>query len=435
MQRLSSRDPGFAAAFAALVADTREPGERVSADVATIIARVKQEGFAAVAEYTGRFEHREVSAETALITADEMRAAAALVPAKTHTALRLAAERIRAFHVAQKPADGALTDATGARAGWRWTPVQRAGLYVPGGRAAYPSSVLMNAIPATVAGVDELVVCTPTPGGELNPLVMLALELAGVGRAYRVGGAQAIAAMAHGAAPVPACDVIVGPGNAWVAEAKRQLYGVVGIDMVAGPSEILVIADASARPDWIAADLLSQAEHDPVAQSILITDSATLADAVTAAVERLLPTLPTEATARESWDRYGAIITVDDLTEAVSLSDALAPEHLELMVADPQPLFAAIRHAGSIFLGSYTPEAIGDYIGGPNHVLPTGRRARFSGGLSVHNFMKRTTWLEAGEQGFAALADAAATLADTEGLAAHALSIRTRYGNADAPQE
>jgi histidinol dehydrogenase len=353
-------------------------------------------------------------------------AAAAQVPDETRAALELAAARIRAFHMAQRPADGAHQDATGTRAGWRWTPVERAGLYVPGGRAAYPSSVLMNALPALVAGVDELVMCVPTPGGQLNPLVMLAAELAGVARVFRIGGAQAIAAMAFGTAPVPACDVIVGPGNAWVAEAKRQLYGTVGIDMVAGPSEVLVIADASAPANWVAADLLSQAEHDPVAQSILITDSATLASAVEAQVQRLLPTLQTEAVARTSWEHFGAIILVADLAEAVPLANALAAEHVELMVADPKPLFAAIRHAGSIFIGHHTPEPIGDYIGGPNHVLPTGRRARFSGGLGVHNFMKRTTWLEAGPQGFAALAEATATLADAEGLSAHALSVRIR---------
>jgi histidinol dehydrogenase len=270
------------------------------------------------------------------------------------------------------------------------------------------------------------VMVVPTPDNRLNPLVMLAAELAGVARVFRIGGAQAIAALAYGTAPLPRCDMIVGPGNAWVAEAKRQLYGTVGIDMVAGPSEILVIADASARPDWIAADLLSQAEHDPVAQSILITDSPTLADAVADWVERLLPTLATQAVARESWESNGAIILVDDLAQAPALADALAAEHVELMLADPKPLFAAIRHAGSIFLGAHTPEPIGDYIGGPNHVLPTGRRARFSGGLAVHNFLKRTTWLDAGPQGFTALADATATLADAEGLAAHALAVRMR---------
>jgi histidinol dehydrogenase len=426
MQKLSTRDADFAQRFAALVADTREPDRGVGGQVAQILERVKREGFRAVADLTEKFDRVHLTAGSAEVTAAERSAAIARVPAEQRAALELAAERIRTFHAAQRPADGAHTDATGVRAGWRWTAMERAGLYVPGGRAAYPSSVLMNAIPAQVAGVDELVMVTPTPDNRLNPLVMLAAELAGVARVFRIGGAQAIAALAYGTAPIPKCDIIVGPGNAWVAEAKRQLYGTVGIDMVAGPSEILVIADASARPDWIAADLLSQAEHDPVAQSILITDSPTLADAVAEWVERLLPALATEEAARESWDAYGAIIVVEDLSEAPALSDALAPEHLELMVADPAPLFAAIRHAGSIFLGSHTPEPIGDYIGGPNHVLPTGRRARFSGGLGVHNFLKRTTWLDAGAAGFAALADATATLADAEGLSAHALAVRIR---------
>lgn len=426
MQWLSTADADFATRFAALVADTREPDRGVSGQVAQILERVRTEGFSAVADLTERFDRVHLSAGSAEVSAADRAAAVARVPADQRTALELAAARIRAFHDAQRPTDGSHCDATGVRAGWRWTPVERAGLYVPGGRAAYPSSVLMNAIPAQVAGVDELVMATPTPDNRLNPLVMLAAELAGVNRVFRIGGAQAIAALAYGTRPIPKCDMIVGPGNAWVAEAKRRLYGTVGIDMVAGPSEILVIADASARPDWIAADLLSQAEHDPVAQSILITDSPTLGRAVADWVQRLLPTLATADTARESWDDYGAIVLVDDLAQAALLSDALAPEHLELMVADPAPLFAAIRHAGSVFLGAHTPEAVGDYIGGPNHVLPTGRRARFSGGLGVHNFLKRTTWLEAGPEGFAALAHATATLADAEGLPAHALSVRIR---------
>ena len=426
MQRLKTSDPDFAAKFAALVADTRDPDRGVAEQVRGILSRVKAQGFRVVAELTERFDRVQVTEDSVEIRDGERAAAIARVPDAQRAALELAAARIRAFHEAQKPADGFHADATGVRAGWRWTPVERAGLYVPGGRAAYPSSVLMNAIPAVVAGVDELVMVAPTPGGTVNPLVMLAAELAGVSRMFRIGGAQAIAALAYGIEPLPRCDMIVGPGNAWVAEAKRQLYGTVGIDMVAGPSEILVIADASARPDWIAADLLSQAEHDPVAQSILMTDSPTLADAVAEWVERLLPTLATGAAARESWEEHGAIIELADLAEAPALADAIAAEHLELMLADPQPMFAAIRHAGSIFLGSHTPEPIGDYIGGPNHVLPTGRRARFSGGLGVHNFMKRTTWLDAGERGFAALAEPTATLADAEGLAAHALSVRIR---------
>lgn len=426
MIRLDTAQPDFAGRFAALVADTREPDHGVAGQVAAILDRVRKEGFSAVADLTARFDRVDLDVQSVEVRDSERASAIARVPADQRAALELSAHRIRSFHQAQRPADGTHTDPTGVRAGWRWTAVERAGLYVPGGRAAYPSSVLMNAIPAQVAGVDQLVMATPTPDGRLDPLVMLAAQLAGVGRIFRIGGAQAIAALAYGTHPLPRCDMIVGPGNAWVAEAKRQLYGTVGIDMIAGPSEILVIADASARPDWIAADLLSQAEHDPVAQSILITDSATLADAVEAWVARLLPTLSTEPTAREAWEAHGVIILVDDMMHAATLADQLAAEHVQLMVADPAPLFAKIRHAGSIFLGSHTPEPIGDYIGGPNHVLPTGRRARFSGGLGVHNFMKRTTWLDAGAAGFAALADAAATLAEAEGLAAHALSVRIR---------
>ncbi len=426
MMRLRSRDADFAARFAALVADTREPDSDVAQDVRAILARVSAEGFAAVADYTRQFDKVSLTPETACFTEAERLAAEAQVSAETHAALELAAERIRAFHALQVPADHDGTDAAGVRSGWRYTAMARAGLYVPGGRAAYPSSVLMNAIPAKVAGVDELVMVTPTPDGVVNPLVLLAARLAGVDRIFRIGGAQAVAALAYGTAPIPQCDVIVGPGNAWVAEAKRQLFGTVGIDMIAGPSEILVVADASARADWIAADLLSQAEHDPLAQAILITDSPTLADAVTAWVERLLPTLSTVATARSSWDRFGCIVTVDDLAEVPPLVDALAPEHLEIQTADPHVLFAAVRNAGSVFIGSHTPEAIGDYIGGPNHVLPTSRRARFASGLGVRDFLKRTTFLEAGPRGFAALAGSAAALADAEGLAAHALSVRIR---------
>jgi histidinol dehydrogenase len=427
MQRLASWDPGFAGRFRALVADTREREADIAADVAAILRDVRQQGFEAVARLTQRFDGFAIDAGTAEIGAAERAEAAGRVPSEVRAALLLAADRIRAFHEAQRPADGCREDALGVRAGWRWTAVDRAGLYVPGGRAAYPSSLLMNAIPAAVAGVGELIVCTPARAGELNPAVMLAADLAGVSRLFRIGGAQAVAAMAHGAGPVPPCDVIAGPGNAWVAEAKRQLFGVVGIDMVAGPSEILVIADASARPDWVAADLLSQAEHDPFAQAILLTDSPTLADAVAQWVGRLLGRLATGAVARESWERFGTIILVGDLeAEAPALADALAAEHVELAVADPGPWLGRIRNAGSIFLGHHTPEAIGDYVGGPNHVLPTGRRARFSGGLGVHHFMKRTTWLEAGPAGFAALGAAAATLADAEGLPAHALSVRIR---------
>lgn len=426
MRRLFTADPGFWPAFDALVGDTREGGNDVAADVAAIIARVRTQGFGAVADLTARFDGWTPCADTVAVSDAERDRAAAQVPPATATALELAAERIRAFHAALRPADLETVDAAGVRMGVRHLPVARAGLYVPGGRAAYPSSVLMNAIPASVAGVGELVMATPTPGGALVPEVMLAARLAGVARIFRIGGAQAITAMAHGIDPIPPCDVIVGPGNAWVAEAKRQLYGVVGIDMVAGPSEVLVLADASARPDWIAADLLSQAEHDPAAQAILMTDSATLADAVARSAARLLAGLPPASPAHHSWPAHAVAILLGSLDEAPALIDRLAPEHLELQLADPAPMFVAIRNAGSIFIGAHTPEAIGDYLGGPNHVLPTGRRARFASGLSVADFMKRTTFLDAGEAGFAALAGPAATLADAEGLPAHALSIRIR---------
>ena len=341
-------------------------------------------------------------------------------------ALELAAARITAYHREQRPADRDGVDAAGVRLGARWRAVDAAGLYVPGGRAAYPSTVLMNALPARVAGVERVVMTVPTPGGEANPLVLAAAELAGVDEVWRIGGAQAIAALAFGTGRIAAVDVVVGPGNAWVAEAKRQLYGVVGIDMVAGPSEIVVVADGANDPDWIAADLLSQAEHDPTAQSILFTDDAPFADAVTQAVERQMDRLATGATARTAWERNGAVIVVRDLDASAALVDRLAPEHLELAVADPEPLFARVRHAGSIFLGRHTPEAVGDYVAGPNHVLPTGRRARFASGLSVTDFMKRTSFIACDPHSLRAIGPAAAALAHAEGLPAHAASIEVR---------
>lgn len=426
-QRLDASAPGFAAAFRALVEARRDNDPGVAADVAAIIAEVRTGGDAALARLTEKFDRVDVSGGTRIPDA-EIAAARAEVPAETLAALRFAAERIRAFHAAQRPANLDATDAAGVRAGYRWSPVAAAGLYVPGGLASYPSSVLMNAIPAAVAGVERLVMVTPTPGGRLNPLVLAAAELAGVHEIHRIGGAQAVAALAYGTATIAPVDKIVGPGNAWVAEAKRQLYGTVGIDMVAGPSEIVVVSDAKSNPEWVAADLLSQAEHDPVAQSILITDDAGFADAVAAAVARQLCDLATGATARASWEAYGAIIVVAALADAVPLLDALAGEHVELMVDDPDALFARMRHAGSVFLGRHTPEAAGDYVGGPNHVLPTGRRARFSSGLSVTDFMKRTTFLDCGPAGLAAIGPAAATLADAEGLPAHAASVRIRLG-------
>ena len=424
--RLDSRAPGFEAAFAALVDGRREADEDVSRDVSAIIAAVRASGDAALADYTSRFDRHDLHASGWRIDrADCDRALAALAP-DLRDALELAATRIRAYHAEQRPEDSERTDSAGVRLGARWGAVEAAGLYVPGGRAAYPSSVLMNAIPAKVAGVDRLVMVTPTPDGLINPLVLAAAALAGVDEVWRVGGAQAIAALAFGTDRIQRVDVIVGPGNAWVAEAKRQLYGVVGIDMVAGPSEIVVVADRDNDPAWIAADLLSQAEHDPTSQSILFTDDTGFADAVAAEVEAQLGRLQTEATARASWTANGAIVTVASLDEVPALSDRLAPEHLELAVADPQALFDRVRHAGSVFLGRHAPEAVGDYVAGPNHVLPTGRRARFASGLSVLDFMKRTSFIALDAAAIAAIGPAAVALARAEGLPAHAASVAAR---------
>jgi histidinol dehydrogenase len=426
MIRLSLADPDFAARFDALVGARRESADDVSRDVAAILARVRDEGDAALADLTARFDRHDLDAGGWRIDPAECRAALDGLDRELRRALELAHARITAYHEKQRPADRDEVDAMGVRIGARWRPVDAAGLYVPGGRAAYPSSLLMNAVPARVAGVGRLAMVTPTPDGVVNPLVLAAAALVGIEEIWRVGGAQGVAALAYGTGRIAPVDVIVGPGNAWVAEAKRQLYGVVGIDMVAGPSEILVVADSGNDPDWIAADLLSQAEHDPTSQSILITDDAGFADRVAAAVDAQIPTLATAATARESWDRHGAIIVVPDLLAAVPLIDRLAAEHLELAVADPEPLFAAVRHAGSIFLGRHTPEAIGDYLGGPNHVLPTGRRARFASGLSVLDFMKRTSFLGCSPGALAALGPAAVALADAEGLPAHGRSVALR---------
>jgi histidinol dehydrogenase len=423
---LDATDPGFETAFAALVDARREADADVSADVAAILSRVRAVGDAAVIDLTRRFDGFDLDTEGWSISRDDCAAAYAALAPDLRAALDLAAARIRTYHLKQRPTDSDWTDNTGTRMGARWTAVEAAGLYVPGGRAAYPSSVLMNAIPAKVAGVDRLAMVTPTPKGAINQAVLAAAHIAGIDEIWRIGGAQAVGALAYGTDHIAPVDVIVGPGNAWVAEAKRQLYGRVGIDMVAGPSEILVVADASNEPSWIAADLLSQAEHDPTSQSILITDDAAFADAVVAAVETLLPTLSTETSARTSWVTHAAIILLGDLSDAPALIDRLAPEHLELAVADPDALVARVRHAGSVFLGRFTPEAIGDYLGGPNHVLPTGRRARFASGLSVTNFMKRTSFLAATSASIAALGPAAATLADAEGLPAHAASVRAR---------
>ena len=432
MQRLSTRDPGFAEAFAQLVDDRRESDDDVARDVAAILKRVRAEGDAALADLTARFDGHVLADADWRIAPEACHAAFESLDPTLRAALELAAARIRSYHEAQRPEDRDHVDATGMRLGARWTAVDGAGLYVPGGRAAYPSSLLMNAIPAKVAGVRRLVVVTPTPGGEANPLVLAAAHLAGVDEVWRVGGAQAVAALAYGTQRIKPVDVITGPGNAWVAEAKRQLYGVVGIDMVAGPSEILVIADSANDPRWIAADLLSQAEHDPAAQSILITDDAAFADKVIAMVADELTRLPTRTVAAESWERYGTVIVVNTLDEAAGieeaagLANALAAEHVEIATADPEPLFTAIRHAGSVFLGRMTPEAVGDYLAGPNHVLPTGRRARFASGLSVLDFMKRTSFIAANQASLAAVGPAAVALAHAEGLAAHARSIELR---------
>jgi histidinol dehydrogenase len=421
--RLDNGSPSFPTAFTSLVNARREADADVSRDVAAIIARVKVEGDAAVATLTQKFDGHALDWQIGL---EDCNAALAALEPALRAALELAAARIRAYHEKQRPEDSDTTDAASVRLGARWSAVDAAGVYVPGGRASYPSSVLMNLIPAKVAGVARIVMVTPTPGGEANPLVLAAAALAGADEVWRIGGAQAIAALAYGTETIQPVDVITGPGNAWVAEAKRQLYGVVGIDMVAGPSEILVVADGDNNPDWIAADLLSQAEHDPTSQSILITDDAAFADAVCAAVERKLPALATEQTARASWEANGAVILVGNLDEAPPLIDRLAPEHLELAVADPEPLFARVRHAGSIFLGRYTPEAVGDYVGGPNHVLPTGRRARFSSGLSVLDFMKRTSFLGCTAESIRMIGPAAVALAEAEGLPAHAASVAER---------
>jgi len=429
MIRLDSSAPDFAADFAAIVAARRESDGDVAEVVRAIIADVRARGDAALAEYSARFDGFALAEEADWrIDAQACREAFEACEPGLRSALELAAQRIAAYHEAQKPQDRDYTDAAGVRLGAKWRAVDAAGLYVPGGRAAYPSSLLMNAIPAKVAGVERLVVVTPTPRGAVNPLVLAAAHLAGVDEIWRIGGAQAIAALAYGTDRIKPVDVITGPGNAYVAEAKRQLFGVVGIDMVAGPSEILVIADGRNDPAWIAADLLSQAEHDPVAQSILITDDAAFADAVVAAVEVELRALATQETARRSGEDFGVVIVVPDLAQAAGLANALAAEHVEIATDDPDALFAQIRHAGSAFLGRHTPEAIGDYVAGPNHVLPTGRRARFASGLSVLDFMKRTSFLALDEAALAAIGPAAVALADAEGLPAHGRSVSIRLG-------
>ncbi|RIA47221.1 histidinol dehydrogenase [Dichotomicrobium thermohalophilum] len=423
---LNTADADFARQFDAFLAARREEEADVSQTVARIIADVRERGDGALAELTKRFDEIDLAAAGIRVSDAEMATAVAEVAPETMDALKLARDRIEAFHRRQLPSDDRYTDEQGAELGCKWTAVDSAGLYVPGGQASYPSSVLMNAVPAKVAGVPRVAMVVPTPAGVMNPLVFAAAQLAGVDEVYRIGGAQAVAALAFGTETVQPVAKIVGPGNAYVAEAKRQVFGVVGIDSIAGPSEVLIVADKDNRPDWIAADLLAQAEHDAAAQSILITDDGELAEAVSREVEKQLATLPRGNIAGASWERFGALITVAGLDEAPDLVNRLAPEHLELATADPEALMKDIRNAGAIFLGHYTPEAVGDYVAGPNHVLPTSRTARFSSGLSVLDFMKRSSILRLSADALRALGPAAMTLADAEGLDAHARSIEMR---------
>lgn len=426
MERLDARAPDFAGRFARLLAAKRETAADVDTAVAAIVAEVRAQGDAALIAYTKRFDGHEPTPATLRITPDEIARARGSCAPETMEALGLAARRIEDFHRRQVPADLEVEDPAGLTLGARWTPVAAAGIYVPGGTAAYPSSVLMNAIPAKVAGVARVVMVVPAPKGMLNPLVLAAAEIAQVDEIYRVGGAQAVAALAFGTAAIAPVDKIVGPGNAYVAAAKRRVFGQVGIDMIAGPSEILVVADAANDPAWIAADLLAQAEHDTAAQAILIADDAAFADAVARAVDGHLKTLPRADVARASWDAFGAIILVERLADAAPLIDRLAPEHLAIATENPAALAAKVRNAGAIFLGRFTPEALGDYIAGPNHVLPTARSARFSSGLGVLDFMKRTSLIACGADGLAALGPSAIALARAEGLEAHALSLAVR---------
>ncbi len=425
--RLSTNDHDFEAAFTALLNAKREDNAEVTAAVATIIKDVKTRGDAAVLALTRKFDQRDAgSMQDLMVNADALKTAYDASTPNLKSALHLAADRIRAFHEKQYPTDISYTDDAGVKLGMRHTPIDAVGLYVPGGKAAYPSSVLMNAIPAAVANVPRRVMVVPTAGGEVPPMVLAAAYIAGISEIWTIGGAQAVAALAYGTKSIHAVDKIVGPGNAYVAAAKRQVFGKVGIDSIAGPSEILVMADQDNNPDWVAMDLLSQAEHDEAAQSILITDSAAFAEAVVEAVERILPRLDRAKIAGASWQEHGAVITVSSWDEGVDLANRIAPEHLEISVADSNGLAKKIRHAGAIFLGRLTPEAIGDYVAGPNHVLPTARTARFSSGLGVLDFMKRTTMIECDDLALKAIGPAAINLAEAEGLEAHGLSVAQR---------
>ncbi|OKH12073.1 histidinol dehydrogenase [Fischerella major NIES-592] len=426
MQLLKTTDQNFSNQFQAFVNERREATVDVSGTVKEIIADVRARGDAAVKEYTTRFDR--YSPESFRLSDTFVTQQAAQCPQEVRAALEVAAERITAFHQKQLPQNIAYTDEVGVKLGLNWVALTTVGIYVPGGRASYPSSLLMNALPAKIAGVERIVMTVPMPNGEINPAVLAAAQVAGVTEIYSIGGAQAIAALAYGTESLVPVDKIVGPGNAYVAEAKRQVFGRVGIDSIAGPSEILVVADDQNHPEWIAWDLLSQAEHDPSAQSILITDSETFAQAVITAVEQILKTLSTQAVASKSWENHGAVIVVSDLAESISLLNRLAPEHVELCVDEPQQLANQIRCAGSMFLGRHTPEAIGDYVGGPNHVLPTARSARFASGLSVYDFMKRITSLQCDEQALQTIGKAAISLAQAEGLPAHAGSVAVRLG-------
>lgn len=425
--RLKKTDADFEASFDRLLSMKREQDDDVNLAVSDIISEIRHKGDAALCAYTKQFDRIDMTPDALRVTQEEIEGAEAECSDETLKALDAAAERIAAFHSRQKPSDERFTDEQGVVLGHRWTPVEAAGVYVPGGLASYPSSVLMNSIPAKVAGVGRLVMAVPAPGGGLSPLVLAAAKRAGIGEIYKIGGAQAVAALAYGTATIRSVDVIVGPGNAYVAAAKKQVFGRVGIDMIAGPSEILVVADAENDPAWIAADLLSQAEHDSAAQSILLSDDAAFAEAVIQEVERQLSVLPREEIARQSWENFGAVILVSDVTvDGPPLVDRLAPEHLELAVKDPDGLAGKIRNAGAIFLGRHTPEAIGDYIAGPNHVLPTARASRYASGLSVLNFMKRSSLVSCTAESLRAIGTDAVRLAEAEGLSAHARSVSIR---------
>jgi len=431
MRRFNASDPSFAAAFKAFLDERRGAPENVDAAARNVLDAVQADGLKAVLSFTSRFDGVELTEDTIRVTADEIEAGAAECSGQVREAIAFAAARIRAFHTRQRPADQSWTDEAGVRLGWRWTPLEAVGVYVPGGRAAYPSTVLMNAVPAQVAGVDRIAMVTPP--GKLEPAVLAAAKEAGVTEIWRIGGAQAVAALAYGAGPIQPVDKIVGPGNAYVTAAKRRLYGVVGIDALAGPSEIVVVADANNNPDWIAADLLSQAEHDPAAQAILITDDEAFAARVEGAVQEQIGQLATGVDAAASWRDHGAVV-IAGLEDSARLVDLIAPEHVELAVADPDALAARIRHAGAIFLGRHTPEALGDYVAGSNHVLPTSRAARFSSGLSLYDFLKRTSMVKCDPAAFGVLGPHTVALAEAEGLPAHARSAAIRLGQSSAAQ-